>query len=140
MLVSSNSPKIDVNVHEAALTLAGFRTGTWSLAGGHLELHESFEACAIREVKEETNLDIDQVKFLTATESFFTSENNTHYVTIFMTAVVKEGTETEPTVSVESDLSIPATTECLLLTSSDRVGNGTGQMQNVVLAFFRRPT
>lgn len=70
------------------------------MPGGHLEHLETFEACAKREVKEETGLQIEDVKFLTATESYFTEEENKHYVTIFMTAFVREGTETEPTVSI----------------------------------------
>jgi 8-oxo-dGTP diphosphatase len=37
--------------------------GTWSCPGGHLEFGESFKDTARREVKEETNLEIDNVRF-----------------------------------------------------------------------------
>jgi ADP-ribose pyrophosphatase YjhB (NUDIX family) len=36
----------------------------WGLPGGLMELDESIEECAIREVKEETNLDVRLTKFL----------------------------------------------------------------------------
>jgi 8-oxo-dGTP diphosphatase len=36
--------------------------GTWTMPGGKIEFGESFEAAAAREVKEETDLDIDQDK------------------------------------------------------------------------------
>lgn len=56
---------------------------TWSFPGGHLEFWESWQDCAIREVKEETNLDIKNPFFLTATNDIFKKENK-HYNTIFM--------------------------------------------------------
>lgn len=63
-------------------------TGTWALPGGHLELHESFEDCARREVLEETGLNIDTLEFLTATNSP-RIDGTKHYVTIFMVAKPK---------------------------------------------------
>ncbi|RKF13114.1 NUDIX domain-containing protein [Alginatibacterium sediminis] len=58
-------PRIGVGViilnHEGKL-LVGKRRGShapyWSIPGGHLDLGESFESAAIRELKEETGLDI----------------------------------------------------------------------------------
>lgn len=43
--------------------------GRLSCPGGHLELGESWEDCAIREVKEETNLDLINVQFCNVTVS-----------------------------------------------------------------------
>ena len=56
--------------------------GTWGFPGGHLEFMESFEECTSREVKEETNLNIKNISFVTTTNDFF-KEDNKHYVTIF---------------------------------------------------------
>jgi 8-oxo-dGTP diphosphatase len=64
--------------------------GTYQLPGGHLEFKESFLECAVREVKEETNLDVDNTIFLTATNDIFLKENK-HYVTVFMKAYVQLG-------------------------------------------------
>jgi 8-oxo-dGTP diphosphatase len=61
--------------------------GTWQLPGGHLEMYESFEECAQREVLEETNLSIDNIKFVTATNDPMQSENK-HYVTVFVQASI----------------------------------------------------
>jgi len=57
--------------------------GTWSLPGGHLEFGESFEETARREVKEESNLTIKNVRFGAVTNDHFVDENK-HYVTIWM--------------------------------------------------------
>ena len=57
--------------------------GTLALPGGHLEFGESFEDCARREVKEETDLGIVNVRFLTAVNSVLKVEEK-HYVTVFM--------------------------------------------------------
>jgi 8-oxo-dGTP diphosphatase len=62
------------NVHGAA---------TWSTPGGHLDFGESPEQCALREVKEETGLDIDTVAFRAITNDVFATEGR-HYITIWM--------------------------------------------------------
>ena len=63
--------------------------GHWQLPGGHLEFNESFEECARREVLEETNLDINNITFLTATNDMMRTEDK-HYVTIFMQATCQD--------------------------------------------------
>ncbi len=39
-------------------------TGEWAWPGGHLEYMESFEGCARREVREETGMEIESIRFL----------------------------------------------------------------------------
>lgn len=41
-----------------------YRPGSWDLPGGHLALGENFEECLMREVKEETALDISIERML----------------------------------------------------------------------------
>ncbi|KAL4886584.1 NUDIX hydrolase domain-like protein [Aspergillus karnatakaensis] len=63
---------------------------TWALPGGHLELNESWETCAFRELEEETGLQIENIRYLTATNDIMEKDGK-HYVTLFLTARVKEG-------------------------------------------------
>ncbi|MDL2341684.1 MAG: NUDIX domain-containing protein [Patescibacteria group bacterium] len=58
--------------------------GDWGLPGGHLEMNESWEDCAVRETQEETGVAITNVRFLAATNDIFGPDK--HYVTIFMLA------------------------------------------------------
>jgi 8-oxo-dGTP diphosphatase len=71
--------------------------GSWSIPGGHLEFGESWEECARRETKEETGLDIKNVRFLAATNDIFPEEKK-HYVTIWVESdwAGGEATITEP--------------------------------------------
>jgi 8-oxo-dGTP diphosphatase len=73
--------------------LGSHGSNTWALPGGHLEFGESFEECAIRETLEETDLDIEDVSFLTTTNDLMPSAKRDgsmlHYATIFMVAKVK---------------------------------------------------
>jgi 8-oxo-dGTP diphosphatase len=71
--------------------------GSWSVPGGHLEFGESFEDTARREVKEETGLEISNVRFGAVTNDNFVDEGK-HYVTMWMLSDWQSGTEhiTEP--------------------------------------------
>ena len=71
--------------------------GSWSVPGGHLEFGESFEDTARREVKEETGLEIKNVRFGAVTNDHFADENK-HYVTVWMLSDWADGNEyiTEP--------------------------------------------
>ncbi|KAG9307820.1 hypothetical protein G9A89_023385 [Geosiphon pyriformis] len=60
-------------------------SGTWQLPGGNLEFGESFQDCASREVLEETNLIIHNIRYHTTTNDPM-PELNSHYVDIFMCA------------------------------------------------------
>jgi 8-oxo-dGTP diphosphatase len=64
--------------------------GTWALPGGHLEFNESIEACARREVFEETGLKIDNIRFGPFTNDIFKKEKK-HYVTLFVVAADAQG-------------------------------------------------
>jgi len=64
--------------------------GSWCCPGGHLEFGESFETCARREVREETGLEIENIRPGTFTNDLFSQEGK-HYVTLFMLADCPRG-------------------------------------------------
>ncbi len=52
---------------------------TWTLPGGKQEFNETIQECAIRETKEECNLDVSNIKILTACDDI---ASDRHFVTI----------------------------------------------------------
>ena len=64
--------------------------GTWAFPGGHLEYGESIEACAQREVFEETGLHITGLRPGPYTNDIFPADNK-HYVTLFVMATPVAG-------------------------------------------------
>jgi 8-oxo-dGTP diphosphatase len=70
---------------------------TWATPGGHLELGESIEQCAKREVLEETGLVVESFTKLGFTNDIFEQEGK-HYVTLFVLAECTQGAPqvTEP--------------------------------------------
>ncbi|KAL8998768.1 MAG: hypothetical protein Q9169_002218 [Polycauliona sp. 2 TL-2023] len=70
--------------------------GTWATPGGHLEFGETPEACAAREVLEETGLIVTNIRFLTATNDFMPADGK-HYITLFMVCV-RENERGEPQI------------------------------------------
>ncbi len=70
--------------------LSSHGDGTWQFPGGHLEFKEAVEACARREVFEETGLRIHNIRLGPYTNDIFTTENK-HYVTLFVLADYLEG-------------------------------------------------
>jgi 8-oxo-dGTP diphosphatase len=66
-------------------------SGSWCFPGGHLEFGESIEACARREVLEETGLEIDNIRYGPFTNDIFETEGS-HYVTLFVIADYAGGT------------------------------------------------
>ncbi len=57
--------------------------GTWSPPGGHLEFGETPEECARRETREETGLEVTEVRYLCLTNDVFIVEGK-HYITIWV--------------------------------------------------------
>ncbi len=65
--------------------------GTWSTPGGHLEFGESPETCAVREVREETGVEIGNAHFMAITNDVF-AEADRHYITLWMRGEYRTGT------------------------------------------------
>jgi len=92
-----NKPKVGVGVIviKDGKILLGKRKnahgeGAWSFPGGHLEFNETWENCASRETMEETGVAIKNIRFGTATNDIFQTEEK-HYITIFMLADYNSG-------------------------------------------------
>jgi 8-oxo-dGTP diphosphatase len=64
-------------------------TGEYAWPGGHMEYMESFEQCAKRELKEETGIEIENIKFLRLLN--FKDYAPKHYIDIGLTADWKSG-------------------------------------------------
>lgn len=65
--------------------------GMYALPGGHIEFGESFIETAIREVKEETNLDIENVELIKIINCI-NKKNNYHYVVPVLKGYSKDDT------------------------------------------------
>jgi|SRR3989344_1246491 len=79
---------IGVIIRHSGKILVGLRkskhgAGTYCFAGGHLEVGETIFDCAKREVREETGLEIKNLRAGPHTEDFFP---NKHYLTLFVIA------------------------------------------------------
>ena len=96
-MMKSSSPIVGVGVIivRDGLVLLGERigshgSGTWALPGGHLEFGEAVEQCAAREVREETGLELQDIKAGPYSSDLFASEHK-HYVTLFFVSSSSEG-------------------------------------------------
>jgi 8-oxo-dGTP diphosphatase len=78
--------------------------GTLALPGGHLELYESWQECAKREVLEECHLELmdDEFEFGHVTNDPMPNEGK-HYVTIFMLAKCVPTTPPQQAQTMEPD-------------------------------------
>ena len=105
-MIEKRRPKVGIGVivlKEKKVLLGKRRNshgaGTWSFPGGNLEYFESFGKCVLREVKEETGLDVRLIdEFPIATTNDFFEEEK-HYVTLYLRAAYLQG---EPRV-IEPD-------------------------------------
>lgn len=96
---SGAAPRIGVAVIvlRRGRVLLGLRSGvshgrgTWQFPGGHLEPFEELEACAAREVAEETGLEIRRLRRGPYTNDLFPAEAR-HYVTLYVVAEAPDGT------------------------------------------------
>ena len=96
-----NQQKRNIAVRVAILVLNGDRIllekranvlgkGTWAPPIGHLDFGETFEQTAMREVQEETGIEIADPKFRVLTNDFFEAENE-HSVTVWTEAKYVSG-------------------------------------------------
>ena len=65
-----------------------FEPDTWTLPGGKQEYDETILECAAREVKEETNLDIEDLEVYGADDDI---QPNKHFVTLYVKALKYSG-------------------------------------------------
>ncbi len=68
----------------------GFGSGTWCAPGGHIELNEKAIECVVRETKEESGVEIANIRFLNIVETIW-PEEGTHYITLMYVADWKSG-------------------------------------------------
>ncbi len=70
----------------------GKRAPEYAIPGGNLELGETFEAGAIREVKEETNLDIHNPIVMAVSNNLESVRvDSIHYISVFLLATEYSG-------------------------------------------------
>ena len=90
--MDSNTPRVGIGIiieNSDGKILVGKRKGShapfYSIPGGHLELGETFENAAIREVLEEANLTIKNPKVIAVTNNLTTfKEEGKHYISIIL--------------------------------------------------------
>lgn len=78
---------------EGKILLVRHRKGNrqyWVLPGGRLEYGETFEECAVREIKEETGLEVEVVRFLFLSEAI-APDRSRHIVNVYLKAKVTGG-------------------------------------------------
>ncbi len=100
MTQQSNHPRVGIGViivNGEGKILIGKRKGShspfYSIPGGHLDIGETFEACAIREIKEESGLIINNPRVIAVTNNLddtFLKEGK-HYISIVIVATEFSG-------------------------------------------------
>lgn len=64
------------------LRLSPHGQGTWSFPGGHLEFGETMAEAAIRETKEETDLDVSDLELISVADEMGALDKGKHYINI----------------------------------------------------------
>lgn len=90
MSTETNHPRIGVAcfVWKDGKFLMAKRKGShgsdkWSVPGGHLEYGETWAEAAKREVKEETGMEVKNLRFKAVTNDIMSSDNK-HYISIWI--------------------------------------------------------
>lgn len=90
-------PKVGTAIHivKDGKILMGKRRGKngagyWCAPGGHLEMNEEWDENARRETMEESGIEIENVRFMTATNDI-NEEDGKHYITLHFRADWKSG-------------------------------------------------
>jgi len=99
-------------------TTGSFLAGKWCLPGGFIEFEEDFISSAVREVKEETNLDIEVESIFNVSSNFLSPDLHTLVITLVATVsggIPKPGDDIEALgwfrISAElPDMAFPADT------------------------------
>ena len=88
MILNNNKVLLGHRVLNAKDTGGIYEPDSWTLPGGKQKYEETIIETAIRETKEETNLDISNIHVYTATDEF---QSDRHYVTIGVISSSYEG-------------------------------------------------
>ena len=88
MILNNNKVLLGHRVVNSKDTGGIYEPDSWTFPGGKQEYEETIVETAIRETKEETNLDISNIRVYTATDEFQTDR---HYVTIGVISSSYEG-------------------------------------------------
>lgn len=79
LIINDNKILLGHRVHKAKDTGGIYEPDSWCLPGGKQDYEETIFECAIRETKEETNLDISNLEVFNAMDDI---QPNKHFVTI----------------------------------------------------------
>jgi ADP-ribose pyrophosphatase YjhB (NUDIX family) len=83
VIVTRTNPESGVTEFLLGKRKGELGTGEWSLPGGKVDFGEAPIDAAIREIKEETNIDLARVRFTRNVTNDWFPENGKHYVCLF---------------------------------------------------------